>query len=62
MQRDANMMRLVRETIGNGGMADLLDSRECMAIEVPDVHQAISRGSKGQTVWHPLLYEVAEDF
>jgi hypothetical protein len=62
VERDANMVRLARDAIGTGGMADLLDSRVRMAIEGPDVRVAISTDSKGRTVWHPHLHEAAKDF
>ena len=62
VERDANTVRLVRDAMGNGGSADLLDSRVRMAIEGPDVRQAISTSSQGKIVWHALLHEAAKDF
>jgi len=61
VERDANIVRLVRDAVGNRAEADLLDSRVRMKIESPDVRQTIST-SKGQKVWHPLLREAAKDF
>ena len=61
VERDANIVRLVRDATGNTAEADLVDSRVRMKIEGPEIHKAI-RSSKGTTEWHPLLHEAAKDF
>ena len=54
VERDANIVRLVRDAVGNRAEADLLDSRVRMKIESLDVRQTIST-SKGQESLAPTF-------
>lgn len=61
VERDANVVRLIREATGNAAEPDLLDSRVRMKIEGPEINKVIY-SPNGKLDWHPLLREAAKDF